>query len=147
MATNFEAALLRLKGALQVQTDKDIAVLLGMSPTALNDRKRRDAFPVDKVRALSQTHHFDADYVITGVAQAALEVIEAVREGRPLTKVGPEDQQLLAYWHECSPEDQKLLLLLLKRLRQGVGALQESGTYKIHETTPAHVLHESTPKG
>lgn len=145
MATNFEAALLRLKGALQVQTDKDIALLLGMSPTALNDRKRRDAFPVDKVRALALTHHFDADYVITGVAQAALEVIAAVREGRPFTQVGPEDQQLLAHWHSCTDEDKKLLLLLLKRLRQAPPTLAPDGSYSAADSAaPLSTLHEPT---
>lgn len=116
MATNFDAALLRLKGALQVQTDKEVAGLLGMSPTALNDRKRRDAFPEDKVRALSLTRHFDAEYVITGVAQAALEMIQAARDGKPLKQVTPEDQALLAYWHQCEPADQALLLQLIRRL-------------------------------
>lgn len=147
MATNFEAALLRLKGALQVQTDKDIALLLGMSPTALNDRKRRDAFPLDKVRALALTHHFDADYVITGVAQAALEVIAAVRDGRPFTQVGPEDQQLLAHWHSCTDEDKKLLLLLLllKRLRQAPPARAPDGSYSAADSAaPLSTLHEPT---
>lgn len=125
MATNFDAALLRLKGALQVQTDKEVAGLLGMSPTALNDRKRRDAFPDDKVRALSLTRHFDAEYVITGVAQAALEMIQAARDGKPLKKVSPEDQALLAHWHQCGPADQALVLQLIKRLHGGGMVLLE----------------------
>jgi hypothetical protein len=142
MATSFEAALLRLKGALQVTTDKEVAALLGMAPNALNERKRRDAFPVDMVRALSLTHHFDADYVITGVAQAALEVIAAVREGRPFTQVGPEDQQLLAHWHSCTDEDKKLLLLLIRRLGRSVAGLQPDGSYHPHAPPTAHALQE-----
>lgn len=146
MATNFDAALLRLKGALQVQTDKEVAGLLGMSPTALNDRKRRDAFPVDKVRALALTHHFDAEYVITGVAQAALEVIEAVREGRPFVQVGPEDQQLLAHWHRCAASDQKLLLAMLKRLSADAEPLTPDGKYKAAEPAAPRLLHEERKK-
>lgn len=146
MATNFEAALLRLKGALQVTMDKDIAQLLGMSPNALNERKRRDAFPVDKVRALALTHNFDAEYVITGVAQAALEVIEAVREGKPLMKVGPEDQQLLAHWHRCADGDQKLLLALLKRLSADATPLDAKGHYKAQDKAPDHAVHERRKK-
>lgn len=116
MATNFEAALLRLKGALLVTTDKEVAALLGMSPNALNERKRRDAFPEDKVRALAARLHFDADYVVTGVAQAAQELIDAAREGKPMKKVAPEDQALLAHWHQCAPADQQLMLQLIKRM-------------------------------
>lgn len=116
MATTFEAALLRLKGALLVSTDKEVAELLGMSPNALNERKRRDSFPDDKVRALAARLHFDADYVITGVAQAAQELIDAAREGKPMRKVALEDQALLAQWHQCAPADQQLVLQLIKRL-------------------------------
>lgn len=144
MASSFDAALLRLKGALQVQTDKDVAALLGMSPTALNDRKRRGAFPVDKVRALALSHHFDAEYVITGVARAALEVMEAVREGRPFVQVGPEDQQLLAHWHRCAASDQQLLLAMLKRLSPADAGPQAAASYKPPEPSGTYslVLHE-----
>lgn len=116
MATLFEAALLRLKGALQVTTDREVAEALGMSPNALNERKRRDSFPEDRVRALAAKLHFDAEYVIGGVAQAAQELIDAAREGRPLKKVAPEDQALLAFWHQCHPADQQLMLQLIKRM-------------------------------
>lgn len=116
MATNFEAALLRLKASLQLQTDKEVAAALGMSATALNDRKKRDSFPEDRVRSLASKLHFDAEYVIGGVAQAALEIMEAAREGKPMTKVSAEDAALLARWHGCSQTDQKLVASLLKRL-------------------------------
>lgn len=144
---SFEAALLRLKGALLLQTDKEVAAALGMDASAFNKRKARGSFPVAEVRALALTHNFDPEYVITGVAQAALEVIEAVREGRPFTKVGPEDQQLLAHWHNCSDEDKKLLLLLLKRLSQTPAPIDSDGRYKAREDAPAHVLHDTKPQG
>jgi len=116
VATSFEAALLRLKGVLQVQTDKEVAARLGMSPTALNDRKKRDAFPEDRVRALGAQLGFDSDYVVTGLAQAAREMIAAAREGKPFTKVSQEDRALLARWHQCSQSDQLLIFGLIKRL-------------------------------
>lgn len=113
---SFEAALLRLKGALALQTDKEVAAALGMEPSAFNKRKARGSFPEAEVRALAAERHFDADYVITGVAQSALEMIQAAREGKPLRKVGAEDAALLSRWHQFSPADRQLLLALFDRL-------------------------------
>lgn len=68
----FEDVLLRLKQRLGVATDKGVAAVLAMSPTAFNDRKRRGVFPVDKLRAAAQAHPewgLDVDYVLTGRSQ------------------------------------------------------------------------------
>lgn len=65
----FDAALLRLKGVLKVRTDKDVAQWLGISATALNDRKKRNSFPEEKLRALAQQRPelgLDVEYVLTG---------------------------------------------------------------------------------
>lgn len=146
MATNFEAALLRLKAALQLQTDKEVAAALGMSATALNDRKKRDSFPEDRVRALAARLHFDADYVVTGVAQAALEMIQAAREGRPMKKVSPEDAALLAQWHACAPADQALLLTLLRRLTIAPSAITTEGRYPKAEDETPRAVHDRRKK-
>lgn len=146
MATNFEAALLRLKAALQMQTDKEVAAALGMSPTALNDRKKRDSFPDDRVRALAARLYFDADYVINGVAQAAQELIDAAREGKPMKKVSAQDAALLSRWHQCSEADQQLLLSLLKRLEGAQPSLTPDGKYPQKVEEPPLVLHDKSPK-
>jgi hypothetical protein len=146
MATFFEAALLRLKGALQVTTDKEVAEALGMSPNALNERKRRDAFPDDKVRALAAERGFDADYVITGVAQAALEMIQAARDGKPLKKVSAEDAALLAAWHSCSAPDQRMVLGLIKRLTADLQSLTADGRYPQREDAPPMAVHDKPRK-
>lgn len=69
MASFFEQALLRLKEQLQLQADKEVASVLGLSPTAFNDRKKRDAFPEDKLLALSAKRpdlKLDVTYILTG---------------------------------------------------------------------------------
>ena len=48
----FERQLLRLKEALGVVTDQDVAIALGLSKAALSERKRRGAFPSLKLLAL-----------------------------------------------------------------------------------------------
>ena len=65
----FEPVLLRLKEQLGASTDKEVASLLGLSPTAFNDRKKRDAFPEDKLLALHARRpdlNLDIAYILTG---------------------------------------------------------------------------------
>lgn len=67
---SFEQALLRLKQQVGVQTDKDVAEMLGMTTTAFNARKKRDAFPEDKLLALVARRPdlaVDPQYVLTGM--------------------------------------------------------------------------------
>jgi hypothetical protein len=66
---NFDQKMLRLKQCLNVTTDKDVAEVLGMSKSALAERKRREAFPERVVRALAQERPelgIDVLYVLTG---------------------------------------------------------------------------------
>jgi hypothetical protein len=65
----FAAQLLRLKQALGLIEDQDVAQALGMSKAAFSDRKRRNAFPAEKLAALAASHpewQLDLDYVLTG---------------------------------------------------------------------------------
>ena len=50
---SFEQRLLRLKQALGVRTDQEVAEALGMTKAALSDRKRRKAFPEDRLFTLA----------------------------------------------------------------------------------------------
>ena len=66
---DFEETLLRLKERVGVPSDKGIAELLGMGEKALNARKRRGSFPVDKLKALAADRpdlRLDVKYVLTG---------------------------------------------------------------------------------
>lgn len=65
----FEEASLRLKQALKVTTDKEVAGLLGLSPVAWVGRKNRGNFPVNEVRVLAAQHPelgLDVDWIVTG---------------------------------------------------------------------------------
>lgn len=66
---DFEETLLRLKERVGVPSDKGIAELLGIGEKALNARKRRGSFPVDKLKALAADRpdlRLDVKYVLTG---------------------------------------------------------------------------------
>lgn len=65
----FDQQLMRLKSMLGVTGDQDVAALLDMSKAAFSDRKKRDSFPEEKLRALAQRRPdlpIDVDYVLNG---------------------------------------------------------------------------------
>lgn len=81
--SDFERALLRLKERLGVSSDKAVAELLGMGEKALNARKRRDSFPVEKVKALAADRpdlHLDVRYVMTGMTEALDTRLNALKQ-------------------------------------------------------------------
>lgn len=80
--TDFDEKLSRLKQVLAVREDQEAAAALGMSKAALSDRKRRDAFPDDKVAALAASRRpgsIDVDYILTGQGHT---IVQGVAETR-----------------------------------------------------------------
>lgn len=78
--TDFDEKLSRLKLVLAVREDQEAAAALGMSKAALSDRKRRDAFPDDKVAALAAARRpgsIDVDYILTGQGRT---IVQGVAE-------------------------------------------------------------------
>jgi transcriptional regulator with XRE-family HTH domain len=66
---DFATKLLRLKEALRVESDKEVAELLGLKPSALNARKKRGSFPETDLLALIAKRpdlNIDATYVLSG---------------------------------------------------------------------------------
>lgn len=65
----FDEQLLRLKQAVGMTADQDVAALLGMTKAAFFQRKSRNAFPEEKLLALSARRPelgLDVTYVMTG---------------------------------------------------------------------------------
>lgn len=99
----FAHALLRLKEQLGVQSDKEVAALLEMSPTAFADRKKRDAFPEDKLFAYAAKHpqqKLDVAYVLTGTPAQIHAAMADIRAAAEIAgKVGGSaDQQGERIW-------------------------------------------------
>lgn len=70
---SFEAALSRLKHALRVSNDADVAKALGMSKTAFAERKRRGSFPDRQLLALAAARpdlQLDPSFVLHGETAA-----------------------------------------------------------------------------
>lgn len=66
---NFDQQLLRLKQALGVTSDQDVAAALGLTKAAFSDRKKRGSFPEEKLYALAAKRpelHLDVLHVLAG---------------------------------------------------------------------------------
>lgn len=94
---NFSEQLARLKQSVGMYEDQQVAELLGLTKAAFSDRKRRGAFPVDKLRALAAGRpdlKVDVSYVLEG-HQLPAHAFRAIAEhpektlhvGRRLTQV------------------------------------------------------------
>lgn len=108
----FSECLNRLKPVLRVSKDQEVAAALGLSKTAFSERKKRGSFPDRELRALARERpelNIDVDYVLTGVAQAAVEIIEAAQAGTPLVRVCGAELQLLENYRACPPPDREAI--------------------------------------
>lgn len=118
--SDFEEALLRLKERLGVPSDKGVAELLGMGEKALNARKRRGSFPVDKLKALAADRpelRLDVKYVLTGQSDelerrlAAIGTANRVAEGvvDERARYAVQQRAFEAIVSELSTDEQRLV--------------------------------------
>lgn len=138
----FEGAVLRLKQATGVRTDREIAALLGLDASAFNKRKKRGSFPEQELQALATARpdlKLDVHYVLTGHTQrqraADLAGSVMARQVPPpaeaakysLVEEPPppmsdrrreEEEQLLSDLRRCSKTDRSALLHLAARLAE-----------------------------
>lgn len=119
---NFQAALLRLKEHLGLETDKEVAELLGMTVKAFTARKARDSFPEEKLRALAQRRPdlpIDVDYVLNGETARMRYQQEHQREPASIAELTayamsealqPDEQLLLEAYRGLTTTARKALL-------------------------------------
>ncbi|MEF2116097.1 helix-turn-helix domain-containing protein [Pseudomonas aeruginosa] len=103
----FDQQLMRLKSMLGVTGDQDVAALLDMSKAAFSDRKKRDSFPEEKLRALVQRRPdlpIDVDYVLRG--ETARTRYERLHPGQP---AGIAEVTAYAMQEALTPDEQVLL--------------------------------------
>lgn len=79
----FDDQLIRLKQALGLPEDQDVAAALGMTKAAFSARKTRASFPVDKVKALAADKpelRLDVNYILTGISDELERRLSALGE-------------------------------------------------------------------
>ncbi|MBB1601563.1 helix-turn-helix domain-containing protein [Variovorax sp. UMC13] len=123
---NFDEKLLRLKQALGVTSDQEVAKALGMTKAAFSDRKKRDAFPEEKLWALAQREPalgLDPFVILSGsgkaVEKASQDVLAAqlqLAAAMQAERGGTPSEQLkrtldaVKHLHDPLPADEELLL-------------------------------------
>jgi hypothetical protein len=135
----FEEQVQRLKLVLGLRQDQEVAAALGMTKASFSDRRRRGAFPGERVVGLKASHPgLDVVYVLTGkrlggvagqnlerAARASAGQAESVREVfaesvrlhvQSEVDRDPLTQQLLDLLPWCSDSDIQLLISLAARL-------------------------------
>ena len=92
----FDDQLLRLKQVLRVTEDQAVAATLGMAKAAFAERKRRNAFPADKLKALAADRpelKLDVKYVLTGVSDELERRLDAIKRTTELSvRLYPDDR-------------------------------------------------------
>lgn len=76
----FPEVLTRLKHALRVSKDQEVAQALELSKTAFSERKKRGAFPEKELRALAAKRPelgLDMNYILTGIEGSAQALLDA----------------------------------------------------------------------
>ncbi len=127
---SFKEKLLRLKNELNVATDKEIAEILGMKPTAFNGRKTRESFPEKELFALKAKCpelNLDMDYILFGHRRETYEAIEQEMlkdmpkpdeprfdPNREMENLMPAENLLLQYFRTAGKEGKEMILNVAK---------------------------------
>ena len=61
--SNFEIVMVRLKEALSIEFDKDMAALLEIAPATYSERCNRNSIPYEKVFEICLSHGIDINYI------------------------------------------------------------------------------------
>jgi transcriptional regulator with XRE-family HTH domain len=104
----FDQQLLRLKAVLGMTSDQEVAAALGMTKAAFSDRKKRGAFPEEKVLALAtlrQDLQIDPQYVLSG--QRSTSNVASTQH------LPPDEQLLLDSYRGLNAAKKKQLLASL----------------------------------
>jgi len=85
---SFAATLQRLKEALGLQNDKEIAEALGLNPNAFYNRKRLASIPYEEIVRLAELRKLKVDWILFGIGDAFRTTRSVKAETRP--NVEPE---------------------------------------------------------
>jgi hypothetical protein len=66
MNIQFEQVILRLKKALRIRSDKEVGAALGMTPSALSNRKQTGSIPYDQIIELASSRKLNLNWIFLG---------------------------------------------------------------------------------
>lgn len=89
MAVLFEVVMERLRSALKVRNDRELAGLLGLKPNAFYNRKRTGSIPYEAVVELAEKHGMYVDWILFGLGKPFRD------ESKQAPPVAAVDQELM----------------------------------------------------
>jgi len=63
---NFSEIIFRIKKYKNIKNDLEVANLLGLSKTAISERKRRNSVPIDKITLFCERESINVDWLLAG---------------------------------------------------------------------------------
>lgn len=146
----FEDVISRAKLALKVNSDAELAELLGMTPTAFSNRKRTKSVPYERLNAALSSRNVDLKWVLTGnpdttsLRDASLVAAEAALHYSPVGQALLQEMQEAAYAEHLTPA--QLIERFKDRLPSERYALNAGKTEKA-ETPHAFSEYQLIPRG
>lgn len=68
----FEAVIERIKSALKLKNDKELAQKLGLKPNTYYNRKTARSLPLEEIIRLASEHELSVDWVFFGIGNASI---------------------------------------------------------------------------
>jgi hypothetical protein len=98
----FDEVIERAKNAFGCPTDKDLAELIGISPQALNNRKKTGSIPYEQIIASATQRGADLQYILTGIRSNM-----AAEQHPGYAVLNPRETMLLDNYRHIADEEDK----------------------------------------
>jgi hypothetical protein len=127
--SDLSSVLGRLQHALKKDFEYQVGEMLGISKTALAQRKKRGSVPVDKIELVCRKEGINVNWALTGEGGPFLgiyleggdtSVLDSIKDpgpGEPAFSFGPTLEDQLAYreWQTLSPDEKLQAVQLLRK--------------------------------
>lgn len=97
---NFIEITDRLKKALKINADYELAEKLGMKATSFNSRKKAQSLPFQEILSLAGTEKLDYNWLLTGDG-------EMMSSDAIAASITQEEEKMITLYRRCSIEQKK----------------------------------------
>lgn len=101
---NFVEITDRLKKALKINADYELAEKLGMKATSFNSRKKAQSLPFQEILSLAGTEKLDYNWLLTG--EGEMMSSDAIADSNALN-ITKEEEKMITLYRRCSIEQKK----------------------------------------
>lgn len=131
---SFKEKLLRLKNELKISTDKEVAAVLGMKPTAFAERKKTNSFPDKQIFELAKERpELDIDYILLGHRRKTYEAMEKeALKDMPKADFSDKTGLLVQLFLQCDDQGKAAILSVAQTMAAMANTTQGNSATKMH---------------